>query len=172
MILLRLITAQKCWMRNGIMRPRINSVASANGVTGINKRISITTLQERLFFGDGLVGVSAVLAGTWWERRSAHGIGGRGTNRHTCQDTTCSSYTVLFSATHRYLRLKMHSSWWVLQSRPAYSGLGMTVSSRLCFVTLGAEIKMRKAPFTYVMSVCLRLYQFGSHWKDLREIWY
>jgi len=51
-----------------------------------------------------------------------------------------------------------------MQSRPVYSGLGMAVSSRMCFVSLGAGIKARKAPSNYVMSVCLRLYQFNSHW--------
>jgi hypothetical protein len=35
-----------------------------------------------VIFEGSLVGVSAVLAGTKWERRSAHGVSGRGTNGH------------------------------------------------------------------------------------------
>jgi hypothetical protein len=49
------------------MKPRLNSGTSAKGMTDSNKRITITTLQERLFFEGILVGLSAVLAGTKWE---------------------------------------------------------------------------------------------------------
>jgi len=51
-------------------------------MTDSNKRITVTTLQEQLFFEGNLVRVSAVLAGTKRERRSAHGVSGRGTNGH------------------------------------------------------------------------------------------
>jgi len=54
-------------MPNVIMKPRLNSGTSAKGMTDSNKRITITTLQERLFFEGILVGLSAVLAGTKWE---------------------------------------------------------------------------------------------------------
>jgi len=69
-------------MPNVIMKPRINSGTSANCMTDSNKRITVTTLQEQLFFEGNLVRVSAVLAGTKRERRSAHGVSGRGTNGH------------------------------------------------------------------------------------------
>jgi hypothetical protein len=51
-------------------------------MTDSNKRITIATLQERLFFEGIFVGVRAVLEGTKWERKFAHGISGRGMNGH------------------------------------------------------------------------------------------
>jgi len=140
-------------MPNVIMKPCINSGTSANCTTDSNKRITITTLQERLFFEGNLVWVSA---GTKWERRSAHGVSGRGTNGHIrVYISACSIYTFVFRAMHRYLHLMMHSSPLVMQYRPVSSGIGMAVSSRMCFVSLCAGIKARKAPVKYVMSVCL-----------------
>jgi len=62
------------------MKPITNSGTSVNGVKSSNKTITITTLQERLFFEGSLVGVSAILAGTRYEQKSAHGKGGRGAN--------------------------------------------------------------------------------------------